>query len=120
MRLHAAFSSSTWPTIEPSVSGPKRPQDRIALGRVKSRVAELLRRNDATGFARSEEDCGKRVQVRMGGPEASQAGGGDQDIASVPDGRAKGTSTLTETEMMNNRPTPKPCRPPTARRDAPP
>ena len=33
-------------------------------------------------------------------------GGGEQDAASLPDGRRADTSTLTEVEMMNNRPTP--------------
>ena len=31
-------SSSTWATVEPSLAGPKRPQDRVALSHMKAQV----------------------------------------------------------------------------------
>ena len=38
----APCSSSTWPSIEPSVAGPKRPQDRIELPELKEKFRDLL------------------------------------------------------------------------------
>jgi aconitate hydratase A / 2-methylisocitrate dehydratase len=90
--------------VEPSVAGPKRPQDRIALGRVKERFLSLLTRPD--GYGKSASEATRRVEVRLGDATAPRPGGGDQSHDAVPDGRASNTNTYTEIEMMNNRPTP--------------
>jgi aconitate hydratase len=101
--------------VEPSIAGPKRPQDRIPLAAIKSRVIELLGRSDAAGFGRPAGTPPRRERVRLGASDVGRPGGGEQDAETMPDGRAKDTSTLTETEMMNNRPTPNPVAPTPAR-----
>jgi aconitate hydratase len=88
--------------IEPSVSGPKRPQDRIALGQLKERFLALLTSTDGYG----KPDAARRATVRLADGKAPRPGGGAQSEDTIPDGRASNTSTLTEAEMMNNRPTP--------------
>ena len=88
--------------IEPSVAGPKRPQDRIALGNLKDQFLALLASPDGYG----KPDAGRSVSVRMAEGKAPRPGGGEQSGDMLPDGRSHNTSTLTEAEMMNNRPTP--------------
>ena len=91
-------------SVEPSVAGPKRPQDRIALGQLKEEFLALLTRAD--GYGMPAADVARRVRVRLGDANEPRPGGGNQATASLPDGVAKNTNTFTETEMMNNRPTP--------------
>jgi aconitate hydratase len=89
--------------VEPSVAGPRRPQDRIALGQLKQQFLTLLTSPD--GYGKPAAEVARRVQVRLGEGE-SRPGGGEQSPDSLPRGPANDTSTLTEIEMMNNRPTP--------------
>jgi aconitate hydratase len=103
-------------SVEASVAGPKRPQDRIPLSRLKPRFLALL--TDEDGYGKTAADVARHAQVRLGDGGAPRAGGGEQSGDTVPDGDAKNTSTLTETEMMNNRPTPN--RPSAANAPAPP
>ncbi len=101
-------------TIRPSVAGPKRPQDRIELEALPQTFRSLLSGTEAGGYGRSAEASGARHPVALGSDgeraacSAEAVGGGAQDCDLLPDGRAKGTNTLTETEMVNNRPTPNP------------
>jgi aconitate hydratase len=101
--------------VEPSVAGPKRPQDRIPLPELGRKFFELLRKpTSENGYAKSPDDIGKRYPTRIGlrtGESSGRvAGGGRQETetAPVPSGdqvtRAD-TSVWTETEMVNNRPT---------------
>ncbi len=90
--------------VEPAVAGPKRPQDRIALASLKERFLGLLTSKD--GYAKPREEVTRQVKVRSGGGKAPRPGGGAQSEDSFPDARATNTNALTETEMMNNRPTP--------------
>jgi aconitate hydratase len=90
--------------VEPSVAGPKRPQDRIALSRLKEQFLSLLTRED--GYAKSAVEATRRVEVRLGAAAAARPGGGEQSGQTVPNGGAQDTNPLTEVEMMNNRPTP--------------
>jgi aconitate hydratase len=46
--------------VEPSVAGPKRPQDRIALSGLKARFETLLERQDSNGFGRPPGELGER------------------------------------------------------------
>jgi aconitate hydratase len=94
-------------TIKPAVAGPKRPQDRIELPALGEVFRDLLTRKDATGYGLAPEALQARHRFENGSNEQA-AGGGSQEPASVPDGRRTNTSTLTEYEMMNNRPTPTP------------
>ena len=90
--------------IEPSVAGPKRPQDRIALGQLKQKFLTLI--TDADGYGRSAAEVTRGVPVELGTREKPHPGGGEQSPETLPDGPGTNTSTLTETEMINNRPTP--------------
>ncbi len=90
--------------VEPSVAGPKRPQDRIALGQLKERFLALLASPD--GYGKPAAELARRVQVKLGDADEPRPGGGEQSAETLPDGRATDTNTFTETEMMNDRPTP--------------
>lgn len=88
--------------IEPSVAGPKRPQDRIALGQLRERFIALLTSPDAYG----KPDAVRGVDLPLADGDALRPGGGLQAEDTRPEGDANDTNVLTETEMMNNRPTP--------------
>src|SRR5712692_5205420 len=100
-------------TIVPSVAGPKRPQDRIALPNLKNKFVELLQKSTADGgYGKSSEEITVRYATDIGASEHALAvviGGGEQHSATVPAGdhvSQRDTSVWSETEMMNNRPTP--------------
>jgi aconitate hydratase len=102
-------------TIVPCVAGPKRPQDRIALPDLKDRFSSLLHKPVADGgYGKTSEETGTRYSADIGASEHGLAiivGGGGQHSASVPvavvdDVTHRNTSVWSETEMMNNRPTP--------------
>jgi aconitate hydratase A / 2-methylisocitrate dehydratase len=102
-------------TISPSVAGPKRPQDRIELSNLKDQFAELLLKPVADGgYGKSTEEASARFFTRIGTTNVAASaltGGGEQRAESVPVATSNGetsqaTSVWTETEMVNNRPTP--------------
>jgi aconitate hydratase A / 2-methylisocitrate dehydratase len=102
-------------TIVPSVAGPKRPQDRIALPELKETFLNLLQKDAKSGgYGKSNDDIPLRYAADIGATEHALAvvvGGGQQHSASAPtptgnDVTPRETSVWTETEMMNNRPTP--------------
>src|SRR5512138_764677 len=103
-------------TVHPSVAGPKRPQDRIDLPALGRTFRELLGRADATGFGKPESELGQRWRWSPPNGGSVRPGGGLQDSDGSWDGARRNTSTLTEYEMVNNRPTPdlvtNPPRPP--------
>ncbi len=89
-----------------SVAGPKRPQDRIELADLRSTFLELLKKPAADGGYGKEQGTRGRVGGLAWCVPPTVAGGGEQDPTTVPVGELRNTSTETETEMMNNRPTP--------------
>ena len=100
--------------VEPSVSGPKRPQDRIALSVLKERFREILQKPvSESGYSKTRDDIDKTypatIGVRWSAAPRPLAGGGKQEAEAVPAGAgdvsAVNTSIWTETEMINNRPT---------------
>jgi aconitate hydratase len=100
-------------TIGPSVAGPKRPQDRIELAALKSQFNELMVRPVGEGgYGKNEAELWTRYHVKMGADRQQvRAGGGEQRSETVPEVASdslseKNTSVWTETEMVNNRPTP--------------
>jgi aconitase A len=105
-------------SIAPSVAGPKRPQDRIDLPELKDRFHELLHKPLAeNGYNKPEAEDRNRFIITTGVNGGSTpaamplVGGGEQDPATVPEllhdhVSVKDTSTDTEVEMMQNRPTP--------------
>ncbi|APV51341.1 aconitate hydratase 1 [Betaproteobacteria bacterium GR16-43] len=67
-------------TIKASVAGPKRPQDRIELGALKSKFTELFSKPPAeNGFSKKPEDLGKRFKTKDG----IDIGSGDVLIAAI-------------------------------------
>jgi aconitate hydratase len=100
-------------SISPSVAGPKRPQDRIDLPKLKDQFTELMLKPAAEGgYGKTEDDLWTRFHVKIGQDRQRYvAGGGEQRSETVPsavdnDISEKTTSVWTETEMVNNRPTP--------------
>src|SRR5947209_5924342 len=99
-------------SVKPSVSGPKRPQDRIELRSLKSKFLELLAAPSPTGYGKPKEEAAKRFhQIVEPPPIETVKGGGAQESDSVPVAEKTGisqkdTNPLTEMEMMTNRPTP--------------
>ena len=96
--------------VRASVSGPRRPQDRIALpdlGRVFRDL--LVAPTAAGGYGRSPDAISRRFPARLGttGAPSPLPGGGKQEAEpSVAASARKDTNPLTEIEMVNNRPTP--------------
>jgi aconitate hydratase len=67
-------------TIKPSVSGPRRPQDRIELQNFKERFTELFTLPVAdNGYSKKAEDLPKRFTMKDG----SETGSGDIIIAAI-------------------------------------
>jgi aconitate hydratase len=96
-------------SVRASVAGPKRPQDRIELDVLKSTFANMLQAEPPNGYGKSAGEIERKIRTVVGITTSSStvAGGGDQDVATTPDpNQTRNTSELTESEMMNNRPTP--------------
>jgi aconitate hydratase len=95
-------------SVQPSVAGPRRPQDRIALPRLRETFEHLLQ----TAYAKPAGEKHRRLVV-LGGRTELVTGGGEQAPETAPEPHARhqettreNTSTVTEIEMMQNRPTP--------------
>ncbi|MEQ1765402.1 MAG: aconitate hydratase AcnA, partial [Pyrinomonadaceae bacterium] len=100
-------------TINPSVAGPKRPQDRIELSSLDDRFLELFSQPVADGgYGKVADDIDKRYVVNLSGfPSDVVQGGGNQDSKSIPlpvigEVSERNTNVTSEVEMINNRPTP--------------
>ncbi|SFW30813.1 aconitate hydratase [Nitrosovibrio sp. Nv17] len=90
-------------TVVPSVAGPRRPQDRIEIGDVKSRFLELFTAPVAEGgYGRDAADLGLRHAVRRcadSPPEEGYTGVDAEAGAAVKPGSARNVA-----EMVTNRP----------------
>jgi aconitate hydratase len=85
-------------SVLPSVAGPKRPQDRIELPKLKDEFIRAFAKPVAeNGFGKPAAELGRRVRISAGGQ--FHPGGGNQDTDSS-------TNGITELEMANNRNTP--------------
>ncbi|MEY2409120.1 MAG: aconitate hydratase [Verrucomicrobiota bacterium] len=93
-------------SVVPSVAGPKRPQDRIELPKLKQEfIAAFSKPISENGFGRKASDFSKRVRVtRSHGLPVT--GGGSQEPVSIKKAEERQTNPATELEMANNRPTP--------------
>jgi len=67
--------------VEPSVAGPKRPQDRIPLRGLKESFLDLLASGEASGFGRAAAEAGRRVPVAAGASRAPGARPLPSDLA---------------------------------------
>jgi aconitate hydratase len=100
--------------ITPSVAGPKRPQDRIALENLKADFQRILQKPSSEGgYGKPASEISKAFTVSSGFSPGSGKliyGGGEQAAETTPIGQGdvsmKNTNAWTETEMMDNRPTP--------------
>ncbi len=92
-------------TVVPSVAGPKRPQDRIELPKLKQEFTTAFSKPvTENGFGKKDEDLGKKIHVAATG--SFHSGGGSQAPVSAAKAAASDTNPATEREMANNRPTP--------------
>jgi aconitate hydratase len=70
-------------TVEPSLAGPKRPQDRVALSRMKEAFRQaLVAPVKDRGFGLAAEDLPRTASVQMRG-ETAQIGHGSVVIAAI-------------------------------------
>ena len=101
--------------VEPSIAGPKRPQDRIPLPALKERFLELFQKPITDGgYNKTLADLNMRFEAEVAtAPMPRPAtGGGAQAAETLPSSAqganqsSKNTSAWTELEMANNRPTP--------------
>ncbi len=101
-------------SIQPSLAGPKRPQDRVPLSGMKENFNTLFSKSVAeNGFNQPAENLGKHYITDLadlsGNVCVPITGGGLQDQETAPTGTGTqsncNTSTVTEIEMMDNRPT---------------
>jgi len=91
--------------VVPSVAGPKRPQDRIELQRLKNEFnSSFSKAVTENGFGKLDADLHKWFAI--GSPGTAQPGGGSQEPVSVAASKQHNTNPQTELEMANNRPTP--------------
>lgn len=92
-------------SIEPSVSGPKRPQDRIDLKDLKTRFVELFSADE--GYGKAAEELEKafpsNVALPDDNPHGTNGGGNQSDEGDA--NHAPDTSLTSEDEMVGNRPT---------------
>ena len=97
-------------TVRSSVAGPKRPQDRIEITDLKLTFANMLQAEPPNGYGKPAAEIERKVTTLIGveaAESAVTAGGGDQRPGTLPDPKDKrNTSETSESEMMNNRPTP--------------
>ncbi len=94
-------------SVQPSVAGPKRPQDRIELPKLKNEfVASFSRPLTENGFGKSAQELARKFSVTSG--DGAAPGGGSQEPVSSATAAAREINPQTELEMANNRPTPDP------------
>ena len=100
--------------IEPSLAGPKRPQDRIALSRMKETFNTLFGKpTTENGFNKPAAELGKRYATKLpdhrGNVCIPIAGGGLLDSESAPAGKpalgSHSSSAASEIEMLDSHPT---------------
>jgi aconitate hydratase A / 2-methylisocitrate dehydratase len=91
--------------VVPSVAGPKRPQDRIDLPKLKQEFTSTLSKPlTENGFGKSPDVLRQTFRVEFRNGDGS--GGGSQEPVSTRAANARHTNPQTELEMANNRPTP--------------
>ncbi|MEO6824955.1 MAG: aconitate hydratase [Nitrosospira sp.] len=91
-------------SVTPSLAGPKRPQDRIEIGDIKSRFTGLFTQSvTESGYGRDAVDLDQRYPVRNCSDHSLERGAAtgdtDRDRISLQPGSARNVE-----EMVNNRP----------------
>jgi aconitate hydratase len=91
-------------TVRPSVAGPKRPQDKIALSDLKQEFNKAFSKPvPENGFGKAAGDLGRPFPIAHAGT-ATPGGGSMEDVA-YQSAVKQNTNPVTEAEMENNRPT---------------
>jgi aconitate hydratase len=81
--------------VEPSLAGPKRPQDRVPVGRMKQAFQQTLRAPlDRRGYALSDEALDRTVTIR--------ANGGGEEIGQHPYGIGHGAVIIAAITSCTN------------------
>ena len=83
-------------TVEPSVAGPRRPQDRIELKNLKTGFAALMDKAITDGGYGKAGELGKRYSLPAAMAVTEVMSSGSQE--------ARGTPALDETEMLDDHP----------------
>ena len=92
-------------TVVPSVAGPKRPQDKIELPKLKQEFNSTFSKPvTENGFGKSANALNETYSVECGNGDDS--GGGSDEPVSEKLAAARNTNPTTEMEMATNRPTP--------------
>lgn len=93
-------------TVQPSVAGPKRPQDRVNLPELGTVFRSLLQKplKDG-GYGKSNGELGKRHFVQLNGTPPTQ---GEMVSTDKSDGGIEPGEERNKIEMVTNRPTPDP------------
>ncbi len=87
--------------VQPSVAGPKRPQDRINLPALGGKFKDLLALSVPDGgYGQPNADTNARFDVNFGNGHNAESGGIDEGEAIDPG------ESRNEAEMITNRPTP--------------
>jgi aconitate hydratase len=95
--------------VRASVAGPKRPQDRIELDALKHTFTNELQAATPGGYGKTAQEISRKsgLDLAQAPQSGTVTGGGEQDEATVPtEAETRNTSTVSEVEMINNRPTP--------------
>jgi aconitate hydratase len=86
--------------VKPSVAGPKRPQDRIELPRLKDEFAKVFTKPvTETGYGKLADELGKRWPVKLSGVTMAA-------LTDKPYGQIKDHLDPSESEMRDQHPTP--------------
>ncbi|HEV2318942.1 MAG TPA: aconitate hydratase AcnA, partial [Verrucomicrobiae bacterium] len=94
-------------TVVPSVAGPKRPQDKIELPKLKQEFISIFSRPvTENGFGKPADIL--KESFHVGNCNGDAFGGGSQEPVSETVAQLRNTNAATELEMANNRPTPDP------------
>jgi aconitate hydratase len=71
-------------TVVPSLAGPKRPQDRIALSEMKEKWNQIMRAPiDKAGYGLSEDEIKKEVELTFSNGEKAKIGAGSVVISAI-------------------------------------
>src|SRR5256885_8183836 len=80
-------------SVRPSVAGPKRPQDRIELPKLKDVFHKILQDPAPSAYGKAKDEVGKRYRQVVEPPPAEHvAGGGKQEQETAPRGVKTGIS----------------------------
>ena len=91
-------------SVSPSVSGPRRPQDRIDLPELKQTFRNLfMAPTSESGYGKDPAELSRRFPVKLG---RATPGGGSMRPPAFEKARREDINAWTESEMANNRPTP--------------